>query len=60
MWEMKADSSDLNISQEGLAEICRRYHVQRLALFGSALRRDFRAEIAPEVEDEGSEQLRLM
>jgi len=43
MWEMKADSSDLNISQEGLAEICRRYHVQRLALFGSALRRDFRA-----------------
>ena len=30
--------------RERLAEICRRYHVQRLDLFGSALRDDFDAE----------------
>jgi uncharacterized protein len=27
-----------------LADLCRRYHVRRLALFGSALRDDFRPE----------------
>ncbi|NBD35009.1 MAG: nucleotidyltransferase [Chloroflexi bacterium] len=32
------------ISQEQLAALCRRHHVQRLALFGSALREDFRPE----------------
>ncbi|MBN1259369.1 MAG: nucleotidyltransferase family protein [Anaerolineae bacterium] len=34
----------LTISQEQLAALCRRHHVQRLALFGSALREDFRPE----------------
>ena len=38
---MNVGSRDLNIPSERLAEICRRYHVQRLALFGSALREDF-------------------
>ena len=32
------------IAQEQLAALCRRHHVQRLALFGSALREDFRPE----------------
>jgi hypothetical protein len=41
---MSANSRDLTIPSERLAEICRRYHVQQMALFGSALRRDFRAE----------------
>lgn len=33
-----------NIPTESLAELCRRYHVRRLALFGSVLRADFTAE----------------
>ena len=32
------------ISQEQLAALCRRHRVQRLAIFGSALREDFRPE----------------
>ena len=40
----KMDVKDLNIDQERLREICRRYHVRRMALFGSALRDDFRPE----------------
>ena len=35
---------NLDISHERLEEICRRYHVERLAVFGSALREDFRPE----------------
>lgn len=31
----------IEISDEELAEICRRYHVRELALFGSILRDDF-------------------
>lgn len=27
--------------QDGIAQLCERYHVERLALFGSALRQDF-------------------
>lgn len=34
----------MTISQEQLAALCQRYHVERLALFGSALREDFRPE----------------
>ncbi len=34
----------LTISQEQLAALCRRHHVQRLALFGSVLREDFRSD----------------
>ncbi|MFW6075387.1 MAG: nucleotidyltransferase domain-containing protein [Chloroflexota bacterium] len=31
----------ITIPEEELAEICRRYHVRELALFGSVLRDDF-------------------
>jgi predicted nucleotidyltransferase len=34
----------LDIPRNGLAEICRRYRVRRLALFGSALREDLGPE----------------
>ena len=32
---------NINIHREKLAEFCKRYHIRRLALFGSALREDF-------------------
>ena len=32
----------IQIDEERLAEICRQFHVQELALFGSVLRDDFR------------------
>lgn len=32
----------IDIDDEQLADICRRYHVRELALFGSVLRDDFR------------------
>jgi len=34
----------INIPQAELAEFCRRHHVRKLALFGSVLRADFRAD----------------
>lgn len=34
----------IEIPKEGLAEICRRYHVRELAVFGSVLRDDFRED----------------
>ena len=34
----------LEIPKEALAAFCRRYQVRRLALFGSALRQDFRLD----------------
>ncbi len=34
--------SSFNIPDKTLAEICRRYHVLELAVFGSVLREDFR------------------
>jgi hypothetical protein len=34
----------LSVPEGKLADICRRYYVQRLALFGSVLREDFSAE----------------
>jgi predicted nucleotidyltransferase len=34
----------IKLPQEELDSFCRRYHVRRLAFFGSVLRRDFRAE----------------
>ena len=34
----------LNVPQEALAAVCRRYHVRELAVFGSALREDFKAD----------------
>jgi predicted nucleotidyltransferase len=35
-------AENLAIDQDSLAEVCRRYHVRRLSLFGSVLRDDFR------------------
>jgi hypothetical protein len=35
---------DLEQKREQLVKLCRQYHVQRLALFGSALREDFDVE----------------
>jgi predicted nucleotidyltransferase len=32
------------IPRSQLAEFCRRYHIQRMALFGSVLREDFRPD----------------
>ena len=34
----------LHLSEEALAEVCRRYDIRRLSVFGSVLRDDFRAE----------------
>ena len=34
----------LDIPQDLIAEFCRRHHIRRLALFGSALRDDFTAD----------------
>ena len=34
----------INIPDEALADVCRRYHVRELALFGSILRDDFRSD----------------
>jgi predicted nucleotidyltransferase len=34
----------VEVPQEALERLCRRYHVRRLALFGSVLREDFGAE----------------
>lgn len=34
----------IQIPQKALQSLCRRYHVQRLALFGSVLREDFGPE----------------
>ncbi len=34
----------LEIPSQAIAEFCRRHHIRRLALFGSALRDDFRPD----------------
>ncbi len=34
----------ISIDQETLAEFCQKYHIKRLAVFGSALRDDFRPD----------------
>lgn len=34
----------LGLSPQGLAELCRRHGIRRLAVFGSALREDFRPD----------------
>ena len=34
----------LQVERDSLAQFCRRHHITRLALFGSALRRDFRPD----------------
>ena len=37
-------SARLRVDRVRLAELCRRHHIRRLALFGSVLRDDFRPE----------------
>jgi uncharacterized protein len=39
-----SQQSRINISQEQLAQFCQRNHIVKLALFGSVLREDFKAE----------------
>jgi hypothetical protein len=34
----------IDVPEEQIAELCRRYHIRRLALFGSVLRDDFRSD----------------
>ena len=34
----------LEVPRDAIAEFCRRHHIRRLALFGSALRDDFRPD----------------
>lgn len=34
----------INIPEEKIAEFCRKHHIRKLALFGSVLRDDFRAD----------------
>jgi len=41
---MKMRHLQLNPPQEATAEFCRRHHIRKLSLFGSALREDFRAD----------------
>lgn len=45
---MKEDTSksqvQITFPQERIAEFCRRHHIKKLAVFGSALRSDFRDE----------------
>ncbi len=36
--------SAISIASEQLAEFCRRHHIRRLSLFGSAIRPDFRPD----------------
>ena len=35
-------SGGIKLDRESIAELCRAYHVERLSIFGSALRADFR------------------
>ena len=37
----RAVSPHISIDRETLTEFCRKYHIKRLAIFGSALRDDF-------------------
>jgi hypothetical protein len=37
-------SAKVPVDRERLAEVCRRYHIRRLSLFGSVLRDDFRPD----------------
>ena len=41
MWQMPYS---VPIDRDRIADFCRKHHIRRLALFGSALRDDFRAD----------------
>ena len=36
--------TQISIDQEEIAEFCRKHHIERISLFGSALRQDFRSD----------------
>jgi predicted nucleotidyltransferase len=40
----RAMSPRISIDRDAISAFCRRYHIARLALFGSVLRDDFRAD----------------
>ena len=35
---------DINLSNDKIAEFCKRHHIRKLSVFGSFLREDFRAD----------------
>jgi predicted nucleotidyltransferase len=44
MVKAKMAKHPIRVPRKQLVELCRRYHVRRLALFGSVLREDFRPD----------------
>ncbi|HEX9899908.1 MAG TPA: nucleotidyltransferase domain-containing protein, partial [Candidatus Methylomirabilis sp.] len=44
MSELTGGRARVDIPKEKIAEFCRKYHIRRLSLFGSALREDFRPD----------------
>ena len=42
LYNSSMDSPKLNIPRRKVADFCRRYHIQKLAFFGSVLREDFK------------------
>src|SRR3954466_7340490 len=42
--KMSSMAKAISIDQTGLAALCRRHHIRKLALFGSVLRDDFRPD----------------
>jgi predicted nucleotidyltransferase len=41
---MKTNHIKVDLPKEKIADFCRRHHIRKLAVFGSALREDFRAD----------------
>jgi predicted nucleotidyltransferase len=41
---MKTNHSKIELPKEKIADFCRRHHIRKLAVFGSALREDFRPD----------------
>jgi predicted nucleotidyltransferase len=41
---MKANHTKIELPKEKIADFCRRHHIRKLAVFGSALREDFRPD----------------
>ena len=41
---MKTNLSKIELPKDKIAEFCRRHHIRKLAVFGSALREDFRPD----------------
>ena len=41
---MKTNYANIELPKDKIADFCRRHHIRKLALFGSALREDFRPD----------------